>query len=154
MWLRLLHRKYKISWKGFRKSLFRVAYIMGFRRELAYPSHRNKLLSHGGMSDGSLRKGLTSASTKNGSQQNVKALIMMPSVVDAFLSLASWNRSFFWWDVVFGLALVCSGPGLWLFGFWMIGTTGGLPSMGHCDSLLRREVKHCPNVVLSRLYCK
>lgn len=127
--------------------------MIGLSNEFAYPNHKNKLLNHGGIAS-SWRKGLTRAKTKNGSQQNVKALIIIPSVVDAFLSLANWNLSFFWCDVVFGLALVSSGFGLWLFGFWMIGTTGGLASMGHCDSLLRRDVKHCPRDVLSRLYCK
>lgn len=77
--------------------------------------------------------------------------MIIPSVVEAFLSFANWNLSFFWWLCVFGLALVSN---VLLFGFCMMGITGGLPSIGHCDSLLLRDVKHCPRVVLSKLYCK
>lgn len=60
----------------------------------------------------SSRKGLMRASTKNGNQQMTNADMMMPSVVDALRSLASWNRSFFWC----GECEVCSKSlAMWLF---------------------------------------
>lgn len=50
------------------------------------------------MGEGSLlRKGLTRARTKNGNQHIVKALMMMPRVVDALRSLARANLSFLLW---------------------------------------------------------
>jgi len=76
---------------------------------LAYPNHRNRLLSEVGMLDESLRNGLTSASTKNGNQHTVNALIMMPNVVDAFRSLANWNRSFLPPDSGFLVAVDADG---------------------------------------------
>lgn len=103
-----------------------------------------------------LKKARTKANTKNGSQQMVKALMMIPKVVLALRSLANWNRSFFWWEFVLGLAR----GGISALSFWgccLIAAgvilTVLLPSIGHCDSLLRLEVKHWPSVDLSRLYC-
>lgn len=63
--------------------------MTGFSNELAYPNHWKRLESEGGMLSGRERNGRTKASTKKGSQHIVKALMMMPSVVDAFRSLAS-----------------------------------------------------------------
>jgi hypothetical protein len=71
---------------------------MGLRRELAYPSQRNRLDRDAGMGEGSLlRKGLTRARTKNGNQHIVNALMMMPRVVDALRSLARANLNFLLW---------------------------------------------------------
>lgn len=53
----------------------------------------------------SCRKGLTNANTKKGNQHMIKALIIMPNVVDAFRSFANWKRSF----------LVCEAELLVLF---------------------------------------
>lgn len=47
------------------------------------------------MSSGSFRNVLITVRTKKGSQHMVKALMMMPRVVLAFRSLASWSRSRF-----------------------------------------------------------
>lgn len=53
------------------------------------------------MGEGSFfRKGLTRARTKNGNQHIVKALMMMPRVVDALRSLARANLSFLLCDSV------------------------------------------------------
>lgn len=44
---------------------------------MAYPSHKNSEDTHEGMGEDVL-KGLTSASTKKGSQHTTKALMMIP----------------------------------------------------------------------------
>lgn len=95
MWFKLEHLKNSISWNGFLKSLFRVAYIIGFKRLLMYPSHRKSALTASGIVS-SLTKGLINASTKNGSQHIMNADMIIPRVVDALRSLASWNLNFFW----------------------------------------------------------
>lgn len=62
--------------------------MIGLSRLLAYPNQRNRVAKVFKALVAS-RNGLTKAKTKNGNQQNVKALMMMPRVVLAFRSLAS-----------------------------------------------------------------
>ena len=72
--------------------------MMGFKREFAYPSQRKRLERDRGMGEGSsCKNGRTRASTKKGNQQTVKALIIIPRVVEALRSLARANLSFLWW---------------------------------------------------------
>lgn len=130
--------------------------MIGFSRLFAYPNHKNTLDNVPSASMVlSLKNGRTSANTKNGNQQIVNALIIMPSVVLAFLSFASWKRSFFWLlfapgDVridVNRLDFCC----FCLFGCFVC---WDLPvSIGHWDSLLRRVAKHRPKLVFSKLHC-
>lgn len=95
------------------------------------------------------------ASTKKGNQHIVNALMMIPKVVLAFRSFASWNLNFFWLGLMLGDgldevssdALACLRVGLDTFVLFFP------DSMGHCDSLLCLELKHLPSVVLSRLHC-
>lgn len=63
--------------------------MMGLSNEFAYPSHKNNELNEVGISDWSCKNGRTNANTKNGNQHIVKALIIIPNVVEAFLSLAN-----------------------------------------------------------------
>lgn len=70
--------------------------MIGLSKLFMYPNQRNNALTASGIAPSS-KKGLTRASTKNGSQQTTKADMMIPRVVDAFRSLANWKRSFFWW---------------------------------------------------------
>jgi hypothetical protein len=125
--------------------------MMGLRRELAYPSQRNRLDRDGGIGEGSLlRKGLTRARTKNGNQQMVKALMMMPRVVDALRSLARANLSFLFWcdrltqGAAVGLLWLLA-LGFLLMNFPMLLFLLAPPCLapcwcriGHCDSLERR----------------
>lgn len=144
-----------LTWKGFLKSLLSVAYIIGLSRLFAYPSHRNNvamvlraLLSS--------KKGLTKANTKNGSQQKMKALMMIPKVVLALRSFANWNLNFFWWLFVLGEVLrVANKLGLWCLGCFGFCLGADFDeSIGHWDSLLWRVLKQRPREVLSKLHCK
>lgn len=59
----------------------------------------------------SATNGRSNARTKNGSQQITNADMMIPRVVDALRSFASWNLSFFWC----GAWLWSKSLAMWLF---------------------------------------
>lgn len=65
------------------------------------------LLNEFGIVFESRRKGLTNANTKKGNQQMMKALIIMPSVVEALRSFANWKRSFFVCDAELLVLFTC-----------------------------------------------
>lgn len=52
------------------------------------------LLNEFGIVLESRKKGRTNANTKKGNQQMMKALMMIPKVVEALRSFASWKRNF------------------------------------------------------------
>lgn len=81
------------------------------------------LLSEFGIAFESRKNGLTKANTKNGNQQTIKALIMMPRVVEALRSLASWKRNFLVFDDV-GLVL-CTWNIESIQNFWNKGNISG-----------------------------
>lgn len=77
---------------------------------------------------------------------------MMPNVVLALRSLASWKRSFFWLEVVDGDAFTTADRMLDL-GFFSFDVCLEIEdNIGHCDSLLCRVLKHRP-IDGSKLHC-
>lgn len=96
--LRLPHRRQRRSLKARRKSWWNVTYITGLSAEFAYPSHSAKLCANSG--NGVPPSGLTRARAKKGSQHAVNAVRIIPSVIEAFLSLTATLR------------LLVRGPGL------------------------------------------
>lgn len=108
--------------------------------------------------ESSLKNGRTNANTKNGNQQMVNALMMMPNVVLALRSFANWKRNFFWLLLAPGDVLIDASKldfcCFCLLGCF-VGCGGGFVALniGHWDSLLRRVEKHRPSVVLSKLHC-
>lgn len=124
--------------------------MIGLSKLLAYPNQRNTLDSVSTVGEELSRNGRNGAMMKKGNQHMVNALIIMPRVVLAFLSLASWNLSFFWLLVVLGE--VCKRLDFCCLCFLVCLIGGLFVSMGHWDSLLCLDWKHLARPVFSKLH--